>query len=132
MDKIIAWTVTTFNVSRIFFGFDEMRGFNRDSRSRAANLTNAESLAKAVNALQAAMTKADPNAGRAMIWGDMLSPWHNGARPEYQLGFGGVKGATYLAMPLLDERIQIVSDPHTPLSTLMPSHYSCTKVPSCG
>ena len=53
MDKIIAWTVTTFNVSRIFFGFDEMRGFNRDSRSRAANLTNAESLAKAVNALQA-------------------------------------------------------------------------------
>ena len=85
----------------------EMHGFNRDSRSRRLNLTNAQVLAKAMNALQASMTAVDPKA-RSLFWGDMLSPWHNGARPGYQLGSGGVEGATYLAMPLLDKRIIIM------------------------
>ena len=49
-----------------------MHGFNRDSRSRKLNKTNAQVLATAMNALQASMTLHNPEA-RAMFWGDMVS-----------------------------------------------------------
>ena len=71
VSQVIKWTMKRFNVSRIFFGFDEMHGFNRDSRSRKLNKTNAQGLATAMNALQASMTTHNPEA-RAMFWGDML------------------------------------------------------------
>ena len=36
---------------------------------------------------------------------DMLCPFHNGGRPHYQSYSGGVVGATWHAVPLLDKAI---------------------------
>ena len=83
MEKVIRFTMRTLKVKRLMFGFDEMHGFNRDSRSRAQGRSNAESLAYAINKLQGAMAAEDPTA-RAMVWADMLCPFHNGGRPQYQ------------------------------------------------
>lgn len=55
MQKVIQMTMRTLGVKRIFFGFDEMHGFNRDSRSRRQGRTNAEALAYAINKLQGFM-----------------------------------------------------------------------------
>jgi hypothetical protein len=74
----------TLGSKRIFFGFDEMHGFNRDSRSKALGKGNFESLAFAINRLQGFMHQEDPTA-RAMVWADMLCPFHNGGRPHYQV-----------------------------------------------
>ena len=83
MQKVIQVTMRTLGCKRIMFGFDEMHGFNKDSRSRALGRSNAETLAYTINKLQTFMEKEDP-ASRAMIWADMLCPFHNGGRPHYQ------------------------------------------------
>ena len=69
-----------------------------------------------MNALQASMTTHNPEA-RAMFWGDMLSPYHNGARPGYQLMSGGVYGATTGATALLNKRVQLIPWWYSPYST---------------
>ena len=107
MEKVIRFTMRTLKVKRLMFGFDEMHGFNRDSRSRAQGRSNAESLAYAINKLQGAMAAEDPTA-RAMVWADMLCPFHNGGRPQYQQYSGGIAGATWRAASLLDKRVIVV------------------------
>ena len=104
MRKVIDYVVEQFNVTKAFFGFDELHGFNRDSRSRRTGQSNAEVLAKAVNGLQSMFAAAQPGA-RAMVWSDMMNPWHNGARPEYEQYSGGISGSTWRASLLLDKKI---------------------------
>ena len=49
----MAWAIQRFNASKIFFGFDELHGINRDSRSHRAGRSNADALVFAMNSLQA-------------------------------------------------------------------------------
>ena len=49
----MAWAIKRFNASKIFFGFDELHGINRDSRSHRAGRSNADALVFAMNSLQA-------------------------------------------------------------------------------
>lgn len=98
------WTHHRLGYRKAFFGFDELHGFNRDSRSRRANRSNADALAYAINRLQASLRRNDP-AARALVWGDMLNPWHNGARPQYQQWSGGVEGSSWRASQQLDKSV---------------------------
>ena len=98
------WTHHRLGYRKAFFGFDELHGFNRDSRSRRANRSNADALAYAINRLQASLMRNDP-AARALVWGDMLNPWHNGARPQYQQWSGGVEGSSWRASQQLDKSV---------------------------
>jgi hypothetical protein len=108
MEQVVNFTMTVLNKpSKIFFGFDEMHGFNRDSRSRALGLSNAELLARTMNTLQGFVRAVDP-AAQAMFWADMLCPFHNGGRSAYQQSSGGIAGATAGAADLLDRSIIVV------------------------
>ena len=49
MEEAINFTIDTFGSKLIHFNHDEMHGFNRDSRSRALGLSNAELLAHDMN-----------------------------------------------------------------------------------
>ena len=53
---------------------------------------------------QQAVARKDPSA-RAIFWGDMLEPWHNGNTTYYQQMSGGIAGGTWGASMLLDKRI---------------------------
>ena len=77
MSKVVNFTMNALGVKKMFFGFDEMHGFNRDSRSRRLGRSNAETLAHAMNSLQQMMSAVDADA-RAMVWADMITPFHNG------------------------------------------------------
>lgn len=107
MQKVIQFTMRTLGCRRIMFGFDEMHGFNRDSRSRALGRSNAETLAFTINRLQTLMEKENP-ASRAMVWADMLCPFHNGGRPHYQQYSGGIEGATWHAAAMLNKNVIVV------------------------
>ena len=50
----------------------------RDSRSLRSGLSNAELLAKDMNALQTLVTKHLGPKAHAMYWDDMVNPDHNG------------------------------------------------------
>ena len=104
MSAVIDYAVKEFNVTKAFFGFDELHGYNRDSRSRRTGHSNAKVLGDAINSLQRAFAAAQPGA-RAMVWSDMLNPWHNGARPQYEQYNGGISGSTWRASLLLDKEI---------------------------
>ena len=107
MQKVIQFTMRTLGCKRLMFGFDEMHGFNRDSRSRALGRSNAETLAYTINTLQSFMHEEDPES-RAMVWADMLCPFHNGGRPHYQQYSGGIEGATWHAAAMLDKKVIVV------------------------
>ena len=73
---------TQYKMGRDFtiinFNHDEIRGMARDSRSLRSGLSNAELLAKDMNALQALVTKHLGPKAHAMYWDDMVNPDHNG------------------------------------------------------
>jgi|EP01046_Picozoa_sp_COSAG06_P016459 hypothetical protein len=56
------------NISYVNFNHDEIRGMARDSRSLRSGLSNAQLLAKDMNALQASVHKHLGKTGRAMYW----------------------------------------------------------------
>jgi hypothetical protein len=90
MDTAIHTMATAFNGLRyVFFTHDEIRGMARDSRSLRSGLSNAQLLAKDMNAIQASVTKHLGPGSRAMYWDDMVNPDHNGGRYDYQLTTGG-------------------------------------------
>ena len=70
---------------------DEIRGFNRDSRNKKKRLTNARLFAEWLNKLNRYVKSRDHNC-RVMIWDDMVSPYHNGGKKDYQLKYGGSPG----------------------------------------
>ena len=104
MSQVITYAMYEFGAKKVFFGFDEMHGINRDSRSRRAGRTNSEAIAWAMNKLAGLVRERDPLA-RSLFWADMINPWHNAARPHYQQANGGIAGATSHAAPLLDKSI---------------------------
>ena len=70
---------------------DEIRGFNRDSRNKKRELSNARLFAEWLNKINRYVKSKDPQC-RVMIWDDMVSPYHNGGVKNYQLGYGGSSG----------------------------------------
>lgn len=95
----------------IFLASDELRGFNRGGACRAADgtllLSNARRLAGFLDAITNAAKLLRPDVV-LYLWGDMLSPAHNGAVPSYQVDqgapayygrdLGGSPGMTYCAL----------------------------------
>jgi hypothetical protein len=90
----------------INFASDEIRGFNRDSRSRRRGITNAQLFAEWVNKI-AAYVKSKDSALQVMIWDDMVSPYHNGGEDDYQLKYGGSSGriAETIEKEMIDKSI---------------------------
>lgn len=98
-------------VRRIFLRGDEIRGFNRSGACRDASgnllATNAQRLAGFLDELSA-YAKLMRTDVELWIWGDMLSPGHNGGMPTYQVdqgagemfgrALGGAPGATFCAV----------------------------------
>lgn len=89
IDKV----VTHLQPEIIFFASDEIRGFNRDSRNRKREKTNAELLAEWINKINSYLKSKDPSC-RMALWDDMLSPYHNGGIYNYQIQYGGSYGRT--------------------------------------
>jgi hypothetical protein len=75
----------------IHFASDEIRGFNRDSRNIKRGLTNAELFSEWINKIAGYVKQRDPKCG-VIIWGDMVSPFHNGGDEFFQLQYGGSPG----------------------------------------
>ena len=76
----------SFGTTQMMFSFDEIWGMNRDSRSQALNLTNGESLARAINIVQNCMVVAAGGEKdvHAWVWDDMVNPFHTGGRDYEQ------------------------------------------------
>jgi len=87
IDKVIK----QLNPKMINFASDEIRGFNRDSRNRKRGLKNSQLFYEWLSKLSTYIKRQDPNI-RMMIWDDMVSPYHNGEKDDYQLKYGGSKG----------------------------------------
>ena len=79
-------TMQSFGATQMMFSFDEIWGMNRDSRSQALNLTNGESLARAINIVQNCMVTAAGGEKdvHAWVWDDMVNPYHTGGRDYEQ------------------------------------------------
>jgi hypothetical protein len=69
--RTIASVTVAFNLSSIFLDHDEIWGFNRDSRSRRAGLSNAAALAAEMNKLNR-LAQAAKSDLRVLFWDDML------------------------------------------------------------
>ena len=89
--------------------FDEHSGgLNRDSRSRRLGISNRGLLIGQMNALERLLRfkgivttpggdefeGVGASSVKLVVWDDMLNPWHNGKDEMYQVGFGGLPGAT--------------------------------------
>lgn len=95
----------------LFLASDEIRGFNRGGACRGADgapsLSNARRLAAFLDAIASSANLIRPGV-TLYLWGDMLTPAHNGAIPSYQVDqgdpvgygrdLGGVSGMTYCAL----------------------------------
>ncbi len=104
MEEEIDDVMNTFHPKYINFGYDEIRGIGRDSRSILSGLNNSELIAVGMNALTEMVKAKDPDA-RPLFWDDMVRPRHNGGDRHYQEMFGGREGATMWAGDLLDKDI---------------------------
>ena len=83
MDTAIAEMASLFpGIAYINFNHDEIRGMARDSRSLQSGLSNAELLAKDMNALQDSVKRHVGPDARALFWDDMVNPDHNGGTEE--------------------------------------------------
>ena len=90
MDSVVANLARAFpNVTMLHLNHDEIRGMARDSRSLRLGLSNAELLARDINALQRSVTKHMGENGRVILWDDMVNPDHNGNQTSYQWWEGG-------------------------------------------
>ncbi|MCC6639707.1 MAG: hypothetical protein IT386_00935, partial [Deltaproteobacteria bacterium] len=95
----------------LFLSSDEIRGFNRGGACRAADgspvLSNARRLAAFLDQIASTAQAIRPGVS-LYLWGDMLSPAHNGGVPSYQVDqgdavsygrdLGGVPGMTSCAL----------------------------------
>ena len=88
-----------FKPNYISIGHDEINGINRDSRNKKRNMINAELLAEDINKLNNYIHTIDPDI-KMMMWDDMLNPWHNGGKEDYQVQYGGPPGKTSDAIEL--------------------------------
>lgn len=93
-----------FKPKFINIGHGEIRGMNRDSRSQKRNISNAGLLAEDINKLNDYIHTIDPNI-RMMMWDDMLNPWHNGGKEDYQVQYYGPPGKTSGATDLISTDI---------------------------
>ncbi len=84
----------------VFIGMDEITGFNRDSRGKKRGLKNYQLLAEFLNEIIDIIHRYNPNA-KVLLWDDMLSPFHNGGKEEYQMMYGGQPGKSWYALDLL-------------------------------
>ena len=97
--------------SAVMCGMDEVRGINRDSRSRRLGMGNGQMFAYAMNKLAACVHSAAAANGirvAPLFWADMVSPLHNGGIYGYQESFGGYAGNSSLAIQYLDPSITLV------------------------
>ncbi len=99
-DDVIGPTLAHVRPDVVFIGMDEVRGFNRDSRSRALGLPNHELMARFLNGIMDAVHALAPQA-TVLLWDDMVSPYHNGGTETYQLPFGGQPGKSWHALTAL-------------------------------
>jgi len=83
-----------------WIGLDEIRGMNKDSRSRQRNLENYQLFAEFLNNLSDIVGKYDSDF-KLFVYDDMLNPFHNGNNEYYQVRYGGKKGKTWYALDLL-------------------------------
>ena len=109
MDSVVANLARAFpNVTMLHLNHDEIRGMARDSRSLRLGLSNAELLARDINALQRSVTKHMGENGRVILWDDMVNPDHNGNQTSYQWWEGGGRAQTTdeaLLRKLVDPRV---------------------------
>ena len=66
---------------RLMAGMDEVRGINRDSRSRRLGMGNGRIFAHAMNRLAACVRRSAERRNLSvtpLFWADMVSPLHNG------------------------------------------------------
>ncbi|USN45749.1 MAG: hypothetical protein H6502_01295 [Candidatus Woesearchaeota archaeon] len=94
-------TLSNFDPDFLFIGMDEIRGYNRDSRSRKLDLENYQLLAQHINSVVDIIESHDSEV-KILFWDDMTSPFHNGRSEDAQLSFGGQLGKGWYALDLLD------------------------------
>ncbi|MFA6039385.1 MAG: glycoside hydrolase family 20 zincin-like fold domain-containing protein [Candidatus Peribacteraceae bacterium] len=99
-EKVIKPTLTYVLPDFVYIGMDEVRGFNRDSRSRKLGLANYELMARFFNQIFDTIHALAP-AATVLLWDDMLSPYHTGATENAQLSYGGIPGKTWHALTML-------------------------------
>ena len=93
-------SIRSLDIDYMFVGMDEVRGMNRDSRSKKRELENYELFAEVMNNITYYIHSYDPNI-KVFIWDDMISPFHNGKDVNYQAMYGGQKGASWYAVDLI-------------------------------
>ncbi|MFH1440916.1 MAG: glycoside hydrolase family 20 zincin-like fold domain-containing protein [Candidatus Omnitrophota bacterium] len=101
-DKILSPILTRVTPDFIFIGMDEIRGFNRDSRSKKLHLENYELMAQFMNNIIDIIHSYDKNI-KVLIWDDMISPYHNGKNENYQVPYGGQQGKSCFALSLIQK-----------------------------
>ncbi len=84
----------------VFIGMDEIRGFNRDSRSKKRGFENYQVLGKFLNKMVDIIHSYNADT-KVLIWDDMISPFHNGGVESYQAMYGGQTGKSWHALDLL-------------------------------
>ncbi len=107
MSSALSEVVNLLNPKFISIGHDEIRGMNRDSRCRNQKLANSDILARDIRRIYNIIKGLDPEI-RILMSDDMLNPLHNGGNEDYQIEFGGIKGATYLAVNSIPKDIMIM------------------------
>jgi len=106
---MLKYTMANLNLDYVFIGMDEIRGFNRDSRSKKLGLENYELLAQFTNKIIDMIHSYNPDT-KVLIWDDMFSPYHNGGDENYQIPYGGEPGATSSALDLVNkDNVMLVS-----------------------
>ena len=108
---ILAEAIKLARPKHVMTGMDEVRGVNRDSRSRRLGLSNGRIFAHAMNKLAACIHRASAENGldvKPLFWADMVSPVHNGGIYGYQSGDGGFPGNSSEAMQYLDPTIGLI------------------------
>ena len=106
---MLKYTMANLDLDYVFIGMDEIRGFNRDSRSKKLGLENYELLAQFTNKIIDMIHSYNPDT-KVLIWDDMFSPYHNGGDENYQIPYGGEPGATSSALDLVNkDNVMLVS-----------------------
>lgn len=98
---MLKYTMANLDLDYVFIGMDEIRGFNRDSRSKKLGLENYELLAQFTNKIIDMIHSYNPDI-KILIWDDMYNKYHNGGDEDYQIPYGGKLGATYYALDLIN------------------------------
>ena len=100
MGAVVRWVQDKLAPAKAFFGFDELHGINRDSRSRRRGWTNAQALAYAINRLQA-MLSASRNGSRAMASHSKIHKFTN---------YNSVRFRVFTMVPTNTRDLRLVSE----------------------